>query len=339
MAGPRASSPAGAVGTDRTPDPARPVVRPPLARGGHDRNAELRLDELGLAAAWSSPDTRVLVVSQGQAFVVDEPDPDRPGEDRTRLITMPVYDAPEGERYLLGRDERGAMYFAVPAEALPGRLDGDARPASLREVGALLDDRDAALFAHAVALEHWHASHGFCPNCGNPTEVAAAGHLRRCARCGREHYPRTDPAVIMAVTDRPAEDPEARLLLGRNAAWEPGRFSVLAGFVEPGESLEQAVAREVAEEASLTVTEAVYLGSQPWPFPASIMLGFTALVADPERTTADGTEMRELRWYTRAGLAEAIHAGEIRAANRLSIARALIEHWYGETLPEAPNRV
>jgi NAD+ diphosphatase len=341
VAPPRASSSAESIGAGPTsaPTPTRPIVRPPLSRAGHDRNAELRIDELGLAAAWSSPDTRVLVVSKGQAFVVDEPDPDRPGENRTRLITVPVYDAPEGDRYLLGRDERGAMYFAVPVESLPGPLDGDARPASLREVGALLDDLDAALFAHAVALEHWHASHGFCPNCGNPTELAAAGHLRRCARCGREHYPRTDPAVIMAVTDLPAEHPEAKLLLGRNAAWEPGRFSVLAGFVEPGESLEQAVAREVAEEAALTVTEAVYLGSQPWPFPASIMLGFTALVADPERTTADGNEMRELRWYDRAGLAEAIRAGEIRAANRLSIARALIEHWYGDTLPEASSRV
>jgi NAD+ diphosphatase len=336
VAGPRASSSADSA--DPGSAPASPAVRPPLSRSGHDRNAELRLDELGLAAAWSSPDTRVLVVCQGQALVVDEPDPDLPDTDRTRLITVPVYDAPEGDRYLLGRDERGAMYFAVPVESLPGRLDGDARPASLREVGALLDDRDAALFAHAVALEHWHASHGFCPNCGNPTDLAAAGHLRRCARCGREHYPRTDPAVIMAVTDRPADDPEARLLLGRNAAWEPGRFSVLAGFVEPGESLEQAVAREVAEEAALTVTQAIYLGSQPWPFPASIMLGFTALVADPERTTADGNEMRELRWYGRAGLAEAIRAGEIRAANRLSIARALIEHWYGGTLPDARGR-
>ena len=313
-------------------------MRPPLSRSTLDRNSRLRLDELGLAAAWSNPDTRVVVICEGRAFVVDEPDRDPaapPEATVTRLVTVPSYDAPDGERYLLGQDERGAMFFAVPAEALPGRLDGDARPASLREVGVLLSDRDAGLFAHAVGLEHWHRTHRFCPNCGGETATAAAGHVRRCPRCGREHYPRTDPAVIMAVTDRPAGDPQARLLLGRGASWEPRRFSVLAGFVEPGESLEQAVAREVAEEAGLTVVGTEYLGSQPWPFPASIMLGFTAQVADAGRTLADGDEVQELRWYSRSGLADAIAADEVIPANRLSIARALIEHWYGAELPQA----
>ena len=304
-----------------------PLGRLALARGTLDRTAELRLDELALAAAWSNPDTRVLVVSEGRAVVVDEPDPVDQDGTRTRLVTLPSYDAPEGDRYFLGRDERGYMFFAVPAETLPGRFDGDARPASLREVGLLLSDRDAGLLTHAVALEYWHRSHRFCSKCGNPTEVAAAGHIRRCAHCGTEHYPRTDPAVIMAVTD-----PQERLLLGRGSSWDTRRFSVLAGFVEPGESLEQAVSREVAEEAGLTVTSVTYLGSQPWPFPCSLMLGFTATVDDPERVRADGDEVQEVRWFSREELAAALAAGEIVLSGRISIARSLIERWYGGPL-------
>ncbi|HZP53704.1 NAD(+) diphosphatase [Actinocrinis sp.] len=307
-----------------------PLGRLALARGAVDRTAELRLDELALAAAWSNPDTRVLVVSEGRAFVLDEPDPVLPGATRPRLVTLPSYDAPEGDRYLLGRDESGYTYFAVPAETLPGRMDGDARPASLREVGVQLSDRDAGLLTHAIALEHWHRSHRYCSRCGHPTEVAAAGHIRRCANCGTEHYPRTDPAVIMAVTD-----PDERLLLGRGSAWDQRRFSVLAGFVEPGESLEQAVAREVAEEAGLTVTSVTYLGSQPWPFPCSLMLGFTATVDDPERVRADGEEVLEVRWFTREELAEAAASGEIVLSGQISIARSLIEHWFGGPIAEA----
>jgi NAD+ diphosphatase len=304
-----------------------PLGRLALARGTVDRTAQLRLDELGLAAAWSNPDTKVLVVSEGRAFVLDEVDPVDPEGTRTRLVTLPSYDAPEGDRYFLGRDESGYMFFAVPAETLPGRLDGDARPASLREVGLLLSDRDAGLLTHAVALEYWHRSHRFCSKCGNPTEAAAAGHVRRCAHCGTEHYPRTDPAVIMAVTD-----PEERLLLGRGSSWDPRRFSVLAGFVEPGESLEQAVVREVAEEAGLTVTSVTYLGSQPWPFPCSLMLGFTATIEDPERVRADGEEVLEVRWFSREELAAALASGEVVLSSRISIARALIERWYGGDL-------
>jgi len=307
-----------------------PLGQLALSRSTLDRYAELRLDELELAAAWSNPDSRVVVVSEGRAFAVDDPDPTSPGAVRTRLVTVPAYDAPEGDRYLLGRDEHGRAYFAVPAQSLPGRLDGDARAASLREVGTSLSDRDAGLLTHAVALEYWHRSHKFCSRCGHATEVAAAGHMRRCAQCGTEHYPRTDPAVIMAVLDS-----EDRLLLGRQSAWDARRFSVLAGFVEPGESLEQAVAREVAEEAGLTVTEVEYLGSQPWPFPCSLMLGFTALVKDPERMRADGKEIQEVRWFSRDELAAAIDNGEVALSGRISIARALIEHWYGGSLPDA----
>jgi NAD+ diphosphatase len=305
-----------------------PLGRLALARSTVDRQAELRLDEPAVAAAWSNPDTRVLVVSEGRALVLDEIDPavpQNPDVPLAKLVLLSSLDAPEGDRYFLGRDEQGRGYFAVPAESLPGRQDADARAASLREVGMLLSDRDAGLLTHAVALEYWHRSHKFCSRCGNRTQIAAAGHIRRCAQCGTEHYPRTDPAVIMAVTD-----PDDRLLLGRQSAWDPHRYSVLAGFVEPGESLEGAVAREVHEEAGLTVTRVEYLGSQPWPFPCSLMLGFRAQVDDPERVRADGEELQEVRWFSRAELAAAIESGDVVPSGRISIARALIENWFGD---------
>src|SRR5262249_48347826 len=154
---------------------------------------------------------------------------------------------------------------------------------------------------HAVALANWHARHRFCPNCGHETEVASAGHVRRCPSCGLEHYPRTDPAVIVLVTD--ADD---RALLGHNPAWPPGRVSTLAGLVEPGESAEMAVVREIAEEAGVVLTDVTYLGSQPWPFPWSLMLGFTARAVDPGTTRPDGEEISELRWFTREELADAL---------------------------------
>jgi NAD+ diphosphatase len=306
-----------------------------LARSTVDRQAELRLDEPAVAAAWSNPDTRVLVVSEGRALVLDELDEvvrQNPEAPLAKLVLLSSLDAPEGDRYFLGRDEQDRAYFAVPAEALPGRQDADARAASLRECGTMLSDRDAGLLTHAVALEYWHRSHKYCSRCGHRTQVAAAGHIRRCAQCGTEHYPRTDPAVIMAVTD-----PEDRLLLGRQSAWDPHRYSVLAGFVEPGESLEGAVAREVHEEAGLTVTRVEYLGSQPWPFPCSLMLGFRAQVEDPDQVRADGDELQEVRWFSRAELAAAIESGEVVPSGRISIARALIENWFGDEWSVPPG--
>jgi NAD+ diphosphatase len=296
-----------------------------LARGTLDRASERRPDEALLAAYWSHPETRVLVVSDGRAAVVDDAETGTP-----RLVLLSSYEASmDGERYFLGFDAGGVAYFALAAAALPGRLDGDARDAGLREVGALLSDRDSGLLVHAVGLEHWHRLHGFCPNCGNATQPASGGHVRRCAACGREHYPRTDPAVIMLVLD--AAD---RCLLGHQAVWAEHRYSILAGFVEPGESLEQAVAREIHEESGLVVTGTRYLGSQPWPFPSSLMLGFVAEVADPDELHVDGAEIHDARWFSRAELRAAVDAGEVLLPGRVSIARHIIEYWYGEELPQ-----
>ncbi|MCZ7416664.1 MULTISPECIES: NAD(+) diphosphatase [unclassified Streptomyces] len=291
--------------------------------GGIDRAAGHRLDEAWLAAAWSHPTTRCFVVSGGQALVVDTED------GGTELVTMPSFDAPftESHRYFLGVDAEGVRYFALQKDALPGRMDDLARPAGLREAGALLGERDTALLVHAVALENWQRLHRFCSRCGERTVIAAAGHVRRCPACGAEHYPRTDPAVIMLVTDE-----KDRALLGRQVHWPEGRFSTLAGFVEPGESLENAVIREVAEEAGVTVGSVEYVASQPWPFPTSLMLGFMARAVDPA-ITVDGEEIEEARWFSRDELRAAILAGEVKSPSGISIAARLVEHWYGGPLP------
>ncbi len=209
------------------------------------------------------------------------------------------------------------------ARAKPGL-----RPAGLRDAAALLNDRDAGLFTHAVALANWHASHTHCPRCGTPTVTVAAGHAQRCPTDGSEHFPRVDPAVIMLVTD-----PDDRCLLARNSRWPERRVSILAGFVEPGESAEQAVAREVAEETGIVVTRVRYVGSQPWPMPQSLMLGFRAAAAGQLDLQVDDDEIAEAHWYSRAELRGALEAREILLPPPVSIAHRLIESWYGEELP------
>ncbi|MEN3583170.1 NAD(+) diphosphatase [Streptomyces sp. ZYX-F-203] len=293
------------------------------AASGIDRAAHHRLDEAWLAAAWSHPSTRCFVVSGGQVLVDETP------EGRTELVTTPSFEAPltEAHRYFLGVDENGVSYFALQKDSLPGRMDQSARPAGLREAGLLLSARDAGLMVHAVGLENWQRTHRFCSRCGERTIIAAAGHVRRCPACGAEHYPRTDPAVIMAVLDG-----RDRILLGRQVHWPEGRFSTLAGFVEPGESIEQSVRREVREEAGLTVGRVDYVASQPWPFPSSLMLGFQAHATSTD-IVVDGDEIHEAHWFSRAELTEAFASGRILPPYGISIAGRLIERWYGGPLP------
>ena len=299
--------------------PDGPLVLPGLAlsRATVDRAAERRRDEPWLSTVWASTATRVLVVADGRVHASLGPP--------ARLRWMAPPDAPEGERYLLGVDAEGVARFAVAAPALPGD-EGRWQEGGLRDLGALLDDEETGLLVHAVALEQWHARHRHCPRCGAATEVVEAGHVRRCPRDGSDHYPRTDPAVIMTVVDG-----DGRLLLGHQASWPAGRFSALAGFVEPGESLERAVAREVLEEVGVVVADAMYLGSQPWPFPASLMLGFQARALTTDIRT-DDEEITEARWFTRDELASAVASGSVRLPPRVSIARRLVEHWYGAEL-------
>ena len=290
-----------------------------LARGTVDRITERRSDKAWLEEAWRNPRTPVLVVKDGRALVRTEP-------DGAGLVLVPPAAAPEGVRFLLGQDADGVVYFGVIGD-LPAATDG-ARATSLRSAGALLSDRDAGLLTHAVALANWHETHTHCPRCGTPTVVQPGGHSTICPADGTEHFPRTDPAVIMLVTD-----PDDRCLLARNAAWPERRFSILAGFVDPGESAEQAVVREVHEETGIKVENVVYLGSQPWPMPRSLMLGFRAEAPAGQQIKVDNDELTEAIWFSRAELLGRLEAGDMMIAPSVSIARRIIEAWYGGELP------
>jgi NAD+ diphosphatase len=291
-----------------------------LSRGTVDRLTEKRADRAWLDAAWADPASRVLVVWDGQALA-------RIDDESAALIFLTPDQAPDGTSFLLGQDEAdGTVYFGVSGP-LPAAPDG-ARPASLREVGTLLGDRDAGLLTHAVALANWHDTHTHCPVDGTPTVPGPGGHFTVCPADGTEHFPRTDPAVIMLVTD-----PDDRCLLARNAAWPGRRVSILAGFVDPGESAEQAVIREVAEETQIKVTNVRYVGSQPWPMPRSLMLGFRADAPAGQAIVVDRDEIAEAYWFSRDELLAAIKAREIALPPPVSIARQIIEQWYGGPLP------
>jgi NAD+ diphosphatase len=289
-----------------------------LSRSTLDRASQRRTDPELVAKLAAEPNTRVVPVHALQAPVVDD-------ADGPHLLFSPPGDWPElveAGPYFLGLDDEGRGYLALPRDEPPPLPDG-ARWAALRDVGALLDDTGSGVLTTAVALMAWHANHGCCARCGHATDVTQAGWIRHCPNCGREHYPRTDPAVIMAISD-----PDDRILLGRQAVWPEKRFSTLAGFVEPGESLEDAVRREVAEEAGVVVGEVTYLGSQPWPFPSSLMLGFRGRAVSTD-ITVDAVEIAQASWWSREELAADIAAGELRLPPGVSIARRLIEDWYG----------
>jgi NAD+ diphosphatase len=291
-----------------------------LARGTVDRVTARRNDVQWLDAAWADPRSRVVVVADGQALV-------RVDDDHADLRFVSPGEAPSGTRLMLGQDAEGVVYFGVAGSGLPDGPDGF-RPATLREVGSLLGDRDAGLLVHAVALANWHATHTHCPRDGTPTVPEAGGHSTRCPADGSEHFPRSDPAVIMLVTD-----PDDRCLLARNAAWPGRRVSILAGFVEPGESAEQAVVREVAEETAIKVTNVRYVGSQPWPMPWSLMLGFRADAPAGQDIAVDHEELAEAYWFSREGLLASLEAHEVALPPPSSIARRIIEFWYGGPLP------
>jgi NAD+ diphosphatase len=296
-----------------------------LARGVVDRRAERRADAPWQAERRADPRSRVLRVCDGSAWVrASGPDAAELALESTRAVGA------DAELTFLGVDEDDIAYFAEHV-GWPHDLEGDAQWADLRQVGARLSPRDAGLMVTAVALDNWLHTHTRCPRCGSPTQFSASGWSRRCPDDGSEHFPRTDPAVIMLVLDR-----EDRALLGRQQRWAPGWFSTLAGFVESGESAEAAVRREVFEESGIVIAggpdDIAYLGSQPWPFPCSLMLGYHAWTDDPQ-IHVDGVEIAEAHWFTREQLAAACVSGEVRLPPSVSIARRLVERWYGSELP------
>lgn len=273
-----------------------------------DRADALRDDPKALAALW--PQARVLVIDgEGRCFADADGDLLAPtGEE--------IGGGP-GSAIFLGL--RGAQaWFAVSSDVIalevPGRME-------LRRAAAEWAHADSTAFAQARALLHWQRRTRHCSVCGGKLDFHRAGYTGRCSQCRAEHYPRVDPAVIVAVSDG------SRLLLGRQAAWPQHRYSVVAGFVEPGETLEQTVAREVMEETQVRVRAARYLGAQPWPFPGALMLGFEA-DAEADPPTVDG-ELEDARWFSAEQIGAALRGeGTLLLAPALSIARALIEHWY-----------
>jgi len=292
----------------------------PLSRYEVDRDYLTRDRADAIAELLRDPATRVLPMFQGTVLM----------SSPTTLALVPPSALPPAELMVyLGRSvsvtspEPAGTPVIVAVLSDAGHL-AEADWGNLRKVGSLLSDRDAGLFTEALAIVNWHDSHRFSPRTGVPSVSGKAGWVRVDPTTGAEMYPRTDAAIIVGITD--ADD---RLLLGSNALWESNRFSLLAGFVEPGESLEAAVVREIFEESGLRVVDPVYLGSQPWPFPASLMLGFTARLDDSVEAllAPDGNEILELRWFTRDELRAAL--GEILLPGPTSIARSIIERWYG----------
>ncbi|KAD4060482.1 NAD(+) diphosphatase [Arthrobacter yangruifuii] len=303
----------------------------PLARTAVDRGSDRRVDPDHFETIRADAGTRVMYLAGNRALVRDgvlvllDPPAKGFGDDPVYLgRTLEHAQVPLGTDIVL-------MTLPEPDPALA--VDG-AVWVSLRESATDLGGLDAGLFVEAAAVANWHAVHTHCPRCGAKTVPEQGGWVRRCPEDDSSHFPRTDPAIIVAVVDE-----EDRILLGSAAAWAGNRYSTLAGFVEPGESLEAAVIREVAEESNVVVHNPQYLGSQPWPFPCSLMLGFTARAVTTE-ARADGVEMSDVRWFSRTELAEAVLSGEITIAGPISIARNLIERWYGGTIiePEANAR-
>jgi NAD+ diphosphatase len=286
-----------------------------MDRAGHLRSNQITLDQLWakakivhfsdgrLAVSASATELRFLSASEVQALI-------KSGEFKS------------GEKYFLGLDQLdNEPYFAWNSD----RTEADDAPAgytTLREIGGDLNELQMELALHSVALSNWHNTHPHCARCGAQTSVSMGGAVRLCDADKSEHYPRTDCAVIVLVRD--ADD---RILLGRQAIWPEGRFSCFAGFLEPGETFEQCVQREVYEESGIAVREINYLGSQPWPFPASIMISFEAITDFPEAARPDGEEIVEIKWLSRSELKAQVADGSLSMPPSMSVSRKMIDRW------------
>jgi NAD+ diphosphatase len=301
-----------------------------MAQAVLNRDADARDDSELFDKLWLEPQTRIIVLYKGKTLIHD---------GHLKLLTTEQATAGKYRVYLgrttvaLGDQSVGtAIVLSVLSDNAAKAIEpDDTKWRELRRSGAGLHPRDAALFTQALAIHNWHETHQHCPNCGAITVMQQGGWSRLCVSEEREHFPRTDAAVIVSITDD-----EDRILLGTQGSWEQNRWSLLAGFVEAAESLEAAVVREVLEESGLLVTKPVYLASQSWPYPYSLMLGFSAQLDPsnvPEDIRPDGIEIAKLRWFTRAELKA--EASSILLPSKISIARSLIEYWMGEEIISA----
>ncbi len=289
-----------------------------------DRMVDRRKDAEHLASLQTSLSARFVLFHQDQFLMSEEPNPapvlvESGSIDRWQCsIETSVYLGCRGEH----------NYFALEigdTSWLYGNFSDNANFVELRENGYSLKAEDATLLSYAKAMFHWHRAHGFCGVCGAATLAVQGGHCRRCTKpeCAKLHFPRTDPAIIVAVTK------DCKCLFGRQKAWPQYRYSVIAGFVEPGESVEQAVVREVLEETDISLDTVDYHSSQPWPFPGSIMLGFTATASSYQIRLNDG-ELQDAHWRSVDEVVDGLISGEFRVPPRLSIAYRLIEDWFNE---------
>ena len=307
------------------------IKLPPLARWELDRDYLSRSRPELFDELWSTESTRVLVLHQGKALV-------RKGLSSPELSLLPVEKVPAANlRVYLGKttietalEPKGsAIVLAVVNDNSAMSIEADPTLwQSLRTLGSELSDRDAGLFTQSLAVANWHEINQHCPKCGTPTVIEQGGWVRRCFKDNNEIFPRTDPAIIVAITDQ-----EDRILLGSQGTWEQNRWSILAGFVEAGESLEAAVVREMKEECGLEVFDVEYLYSQSWPFPQSLMLGFRAKADSSIEFLPDGEEIVKLRWFSRAEIAA--EAKLLLLPSDSTISRALIELWYGSAIDSA----
>ena len=307
------------------------IKLPPLARWELDRDYLSRSRPELFDELWSQESTRVLAMHEGKVLL-------RPDTETPQLFLMTVDQVPTANlRVYLGKttsetsfEPKGAaIVLALVNENSANQIQPDSPSwVGLRGLGAELSDRDAGLFTQALALSNWHQTNQHCPKCGTPTVIEQGGWARRCFKDNNEIFPRTDPAIIVAITDK-----QDRILLGSQGTWETNRWSILAGFVEAGESLEAAIVREMKEECGLDVTDIEYLYSQSWPFPQSLMLGFTAKADSSTEFMPDGEEIVKLRWFSRAELAA--EAKELLLPSDSTISRALIEFWYGSKIDSA----
>ncbi|GAB2983215.1 NAD(+) diphosphatase [Nocardioides montaniterrae] len=297
-------------------------VHQSLSQNPHDRLGLRRTDEEWLASSWAAPSSRVLVIAGTRVRPVDN-----------KLVWLPTAEAPAGTRLLLGERD-GVTSWAVVIDAALAKGEEGWLP--LRGLLPVLttDPVDAPLVFHAMGLAEWHWATRHCVACGARLEPRAAGHELACTGCAKLQFPRTDPAVIMLVTHGEPGSPGERALLGRNKVWPPRFFSTLAGFCEPGETLEDAVRREVLEETGVRVGEVTYFGNQPWPLPASLMIGFHGR-ATGDAISLEDADVEEAVWVTRAEMRAGAEDGSLKLPGGVSISRSLIEHWYGGPLPGA----